>query len=1311
MDSRDPLREMPYDSQNTQLPPQDFDAFDEGLLRTRSLEFNQQPDSSNLNHEQAPWSEAPPQYRPALNNPLLDEAVTDSNVMNKAFPIDHLMNDPSMNPNASAFTDDFGDLPASEPFGHIYHHGQNIISSTPQALSIDGPENTWNATSQHPDPRHYGNASQQNRYTSSQNQTGSKGKDRECNSRSALQQLNTNTMQSELNTGGPQGPTQFRKAQSTPVAEDGQTSSSSRGPPPAPQRRIESMTRKEMREEMQSTRDKTSVRYKAINTVCRPKTEIWKRLETGLSIADYDSLALTDRTLVESWMRAPRNYTRTQVTLVLQYFDQVSQVLGRQVVVEILRMRSTYEQQGDSQPQLSLHPLDPLVIFPGDPSSGSVQGVPRLGFTLAHIGVVAKGARPDRCVDDNGVQRSYTKGEKYLQLETHPSSWEPIPIGTTSFQLLTQYPNHCHHEFLDSFIQRSIGARSMYESMTSTRQSRVMFDALKSAGIWTESQDANALQKRADRRVATVVKKYGFATAKLYFDSNTAIMTCELGNVDSSKSTRMGDLDYWRGTQLKRYNSLESDSDQTDWPAECNGSGSVMHPRYKQLNGDSHLVYQGVPVDNPQAAHQQQQDVGSSYAPASNDSSAVGGSSALDPQLVNPAQPQDAHSSNMRPANSTNDLDVGQSERIHTPAEVSHVQQEAAEIQLDISCSILNGQLGCLGGLPFWTTKEDYLFFMKTSLDLLRQGHQLAGIVANNSRDKHATKSSVLSCLMDGYVISPQVKDVVVSGDRPEASSVIRLLEAAVLKQCNESQKGHDDLDQQVAQRLKQKTLFQLTHDHKTMNLALARIIEFMVTGKTIDYQDSTVMDALLRDTSMLVERTTEAVDQQLMLLENANPLHRIYFEDDYTNAICNGVVSNIIIEFGIPSQEFGSLEHFQKCLEQSKARRSSLDKDVDDNIPDSDGSLYRFTKGRLDHVVERLQAVAKQMTPALTVPSHEDSHGESDGGASPEDDSNDHDGSRSINQNNSAVSGQKAANPTPIPQAAPARGTKRRHQDTEGDEAQDLAWSRGTRHIHKKTKAQGDGFQPTQPRSTPIKPQRRPTMGQFRHPAPKRRQTVLDAGRESSPSSNIEPLAGKKRSLQLDDMDDAADDRPSRRHRSNSFVPDSSVLVDGDVSSPVILHQEPPQGDHHISNDPSHGSHDGSGNASPPVQADDAAEAPPHVAGAPNFTEISPIQREIIAFRDMIRHRLGDMDEAYDAALRKLISRQLTDNAFLDQCDFLLEDSELLDLHDSIAMRCKSLHPSSTDEELPQQSFEERIASLQTWRRGQDALRARIRS
>ena len=1239
MDSHDPIGGM------WRLPEMQNNAMEEPFGE-QVPEMNQQHEMSNMNHRQTSLpdckysdsvlmkptdlladtsvpSDTVDAFDPALLLPVVNEASVNNNLMNTF----------STNPNDTMYMNDVGYLPVFEPVGHDFQYGQNITSSTSQAMTIDGSENTFNVNSHYPDTHHHrGNASQQDDSVSSQNQKGAKSTNRERKPRGPLQQVNPNTMRPEHNTAGPQRPAQSRNTHDVAVAEDMQASSSSGIPPPPPSpppppKAIDDMTRKEMKDEIKATVGSTSVRRKTLKTKCRPVAEIWKKLGTKLPIADYDSLALTDRDLVLSWMKAPLKYTKRQVTHVLQYFDQISQELGRQVVVEILRMRSAYDQQGGSQAQLSRHPLDPLVIFPGDASGDSVRGVPPVGFVLAHIGVFTNDVRPDRCLVE-GAQRIYSRGEKYLQLETHPSSWEPIPIGTTCSELLANYPNHCHHEFLDVFIQCSLGARSMYEAMTATPQSKVMFEDLKKAEVWTGDQDTNGFQKRADRRLAIVVKKYGFEAAKVYFDSESDISTRELGSVDSQKSTKMGNLDHWKSQQLKNFNFLENDSDQAQWPDKCDGSGSVMHPRYDQLNGDSHITHQGVHAYNPQHVHHHQQHVGSSHVPASNGNSVPGESSVIDPQLVNPAS-------------STNDLDLGQRESIHTPAQLSHTQQEAASIPLNISCSVQNGQLGSVAGMPFWTSKEEYTTFMKVTLDLLRQQHQLAGIVDKTSRDSDATKSGVLFSLMDGYVASSQV--AILSENIPEASSVIRLLEAAVLKQYNENRIGHDDLDQTMAQRLKQQALVLLAHEHKTFNLAFARIINSMVMGKTIDYQDRMLVRDFLYDTSVFVETTTNAVEQQLMLLEDALPLDRMRFEDDYSNVISHDVVTDIMKECGILAQDFGSLEHFQKCLENAKARRSSLMKDIDDNVPDSDGSLYSFAEGRLDHVVERLQSVVKQLTPSATRPSHEDSRprhgtdGDSDGRACTDKDSNNHGSSHNINKGKSAVRGQKAANPTSMSQSAPARGTKRSHQDTDGDEGQDLTRSRGTHRVQKKTKAQGDDFQPIQPRSAPVKPQERPPVGQVDRPAPKRRQSALKAVHQSNPSLNIEPLAGKKRSAEVDDVDDSADDRPPRRHRSNSFVPDESVLRGGDVNAQTISPQDSPQ------------------EALDPSQESSSQPAGQDLIG----------DKLVGTLKGKLRARLTDHNfEEYSLVVQEMFSGRINDAEFNDRCDFLYTDGEARQLH-----------------------------------------------
>jgi hypothetical protein len=228
------------------------------------------------------------------------------------------------------------------------------------------------------------------------------------------------------------------------------------------------------------------------------RIETERRLDTGV-VANYDSLLFTKPELVNSWKAAPFSYSNNEITHVLQYFEQLSQVKSQDYVDRLLELRrpGLVANPANWDP---LDPLDPLRRCPSGPKNPS--GVPMVGTILGRwasedVTGLTEGPRPQ-----NNPMQQYKSGTKNYQLQGYRNHWDCLPIGTTCLQILTEYPNHITYDFLDSFLQNGFSP-SMMDSHVPDAFRNDMADkgVIKMAGI------TNTFKKRLDKRLWVLLQK------------------------------------------------------------------------------------------------------------------------------------------------------------------------------------------------------------------------------------------------------------------------------------------------------------------------------------------------------------------------------------------------------------------------------------------------------------------------------------------------------------------------------------------------------------------------------------------------------------------------------------------------------------------------------------------------------------------------------------------------------------------------------------------------------------------------------------
>ena len=198
-------------------------------------------------------------------------------------------------------------------------------------------------------------------------------------------------------------------------------------------------------------------------------------------VADYTCLLITHPEAVQEWMDDPA-YSHDRITLLLQWYVQISQVYGPAMVYDIM----------DRRHDNLWHEFDHRVALQ---SSG---GTPVIG-TIIYAG-------PMESTSGTQAQSDYVQGDPIFELVHYPRSWEQLPIGTTLTQIMHHYPNHMKDEHVDAFEQQGVSGKTM-----STGQPKVLRDLLISISVRGSDKPENANNKRLQYRKNDIVTRYGAA--------------------------------------------------------------------------------------------------------------------------------------------------------------------------------------------------------------------------------------------------------------------------------------------------------------------------------------------------------------------------------------------------------------------------------------------------------------------------------------------------------------------------------------------------------------------------------------------------------------------------------------------------------------------------------------------------------------------------------------------------------------------------------------------------------------------------------
>ena len=242
------------------------------------------------------------------------------------------------------------------------------------------------------------------------------------------------------------------------------------------------------------------------------ETERWL---LALRSADYVSVLLLDPVEVGTW-REKYGYNDSQISWVLQYFEQVGLARGMARVESILeRRQAVFRRDGGFE---ELDELDSLRKFPE--TELSPRGVPDEGFVLEVAFSVPLPEYGDDVAQGHKVKQAI-KGDidKHHQILGFSKLFELIPTGKMLAQVVREYPNHTQYQFVDAFIQHRISANSIVEQMTAD-----MRKTFQSAGYFGgrttgRRQQENLFQKRFGSRRDQLLAKYGADATHSYFNS------------------------------------------------------------------------------------------------------------------------------------------------------------------------------------------------------------------------------------------------------------------------------------------------------------------------------------------------------------------------------------------------------------------------------------------------------------------------------------------------------------------------------------------------------------------------------------------------------------------------------------------------------------------------------------------------------------------------------------------------------------------------------------------------------------------------
>ena len=937
----------------------------------------------------------------------------------------------------------FGGLPNMQSLNASSHGDQSQFSTTHQGFLTQEVENAGNNMPPPVPHQQYGGGHQQHQYASYSNQKPSQGTGRETRSRPPLQQRNLNSGQPEANTPFPQQLGQNHNAQTGFTIHAGQQGFYQHGQPPMLHGNPQGFVAQPMMHQAnqppavhpaitfvprQVANTQVTQTQQRVVAPSAPKKEkphnlqVFKTLShDDVRTADYDSLALTDREVVLSWMVTYR-YTVGELAFILQYFEQISQVLGRHEVVRILRQRVLVD-TNEAGPNGTYDPLDPLVKF------NTTNGVPPSGYMLTND------VTPQYWPVGNNSQVRFTTGNQFHSIPGYTQSWEPIPVGKTCADVMREYPNHCVHEGIDPFLQHSVGADAFIRTLQKARgdpnnPSNTVLTDMIACGRLPPSEHNNTFLKRLDKRLEVMIKKYGPDNCELFYQKDTAIMLREPGDMIVQKITKCTDIDAAvdRMLQVQGYNKpLQDATDQRSWPYE--GSGSVFDecqpdllfshafnacvggwkrmsmtapigiPRFRLTTNAEYkqnpqrtintgrlpqAVASAVQIGAaPGQTNAQASQQGASIIGQNHQAPAVGTQA---PQLVTTAAnhpqqtsvtslqtvqqngtsstliPVDPQLLNQSSGSGSNSGD-GDDNSNGSPETDPSLETEGHQLIPDISCSIKDGKLGSFGGIPVWDSESEYMSQVIPLLKLLKQVHSYGDLLADNTRDKDMTKSRYLRSVLTGMLSttdSEPVNNAVVQEKTPDVSSILLHIEEVMLAAFSE-RKTHDpniEVCPTLVQTCKHAALENLLRFYRVFAQCTALIVNDSVSQAQENCEDLNIMNAWLRSTNNLVHATHPALERQLK--QTAGTFDRIFFDDPYTNAIADRLVESALLEPS--SMDMGDAQVIEGSLKAAKERQKSLMTDIHTDVSANAFRLIYFTQVRLNDIITEWQKVLREL-------------------------------------------------------------------------------------------------------------------------------------------------------------------------------------------------------------------------------------------------------------------------------------------------------------------------------------------------------------
>ena len=198
----------------------------------------------------------------------------------------------------------------------------------------------------------------------------------------------------------------------------------------------------------------------------------------------FHSLVLTHPAIPAQWQQA--GLASAHITHILNYYVSIVQLYSRETLDDIVAL-------GFNQPY---HELDHRVFF------AEAEGIPPRGW-LPHD------FRYQYQLGGQGAQAHYVSNKTDLAIIGFPMLHEPLPVGTTCGEIVSNYPNHLKDDFLDGFCQNDIKPSELFRGVPYPVLKAFRDTGIILPGLADTSSEDNFLTKRMQKGRKSIKDQMG----------------------------------------------------------------------------------------------------------------------------------------------------------------------------------------------------------------------------------------------------------------------------------------------------------------------------------------------------------------------------------------------------------------------------------------------------------------------------------------------------------------------------------------------------------------------------------------------------------------------------------------------------------------------------------------------------------------------------------------------------------------------------------------------------------------------------------